>query len=85
VPHHRIVQIHLAGTPTRQADHRYRRPRDRSGLGFYRETIELTGSVSTLIEWDAIPDFPRLAFEAEKARAVRDSALFRRERALGRP
>jgi len=37
---------------------------------------ELTGPVSTLIEWDdEIPDWPVLAAEAEKARAARDATL----------
>jgi hypothetical protein len=48
----------------------------------YRETIELAGPVSTLIEWDEdIPALPVLLSEAERARTVRDAALAaRRER-----
>ncbi len=46
----------------------------------YRETIELTGPVSTLIEWDdRIPELPVLLAEAEKARGVRSAALASRE------
>ena len=42
----------------------------------YRETIALTGPVSTLVEWDdEIPEFGVLAAEAERARAVRDEGL----------
>jgi uncharacterized protein (UPF0276 family) len=89
VPHHRIVQIHLAG---------------HTNLGkyiidthdghvidpvwdLYRETIELTGPVSTLIEWDDnIPELEVLLDEATKAKAVRDSALAtHRARLAGTP
>jgi hypothetical protein len=42
----------------------------------YRETIRLSGPVSTLIEWDdEIPEWPVLAAEAEKARSARNEAL----------
>lgn len=78
VPHERIVQIHLAGhtnlgkyiidTHTGQVIDPV--------WDLYRETIELAGSVSTLIEWDdEIPEFSVLAAEAAKAKAVRDAAL----------
>ena len=42
----------------------------------YRETIRLSGAVSTLIEWDdESPVWAVLAAEAEKARAARNEAL----------
>lgn len=88
VPHRRIVQIHLAGH-TNLGDYIID---THSGhvidpvWDLYRETIELAGSVSTLIEWDdEIPEFSVVAAEAEKARRVREAALVRRaERLAGR-
>jgi hypothetical protein len=45
----------------------------------YAKLIELTGPVSTLIEWDdAIPEWSVLAEEMERARGVREAALARR-------
>jgi uncharacterized protein (UPF0276 family) len=88
VPHHRIVQIHLAGHTNlgKLIIDTHAGPVIDPVWDLYRETIELAGSVSTLIEWDdEIPEFPRLAAEADKARSVRDAALFRRsERLAGR-
>jgi len=74
VPHERIVQIHLAGHTNLGA---YIIDTHRGEVSdpvwdLYRRTIELTGPVSTLIEWDdEIPTFDVLLAEAEKARAVR--------------
>lgn len=78
VPHERIVQIHLAGHTNlgkyvidTHSGHIIDPVWD-----LYRETIELAGSVSTLIEWDdQIPEFSVLQAEADKARGVRDAAL----------
>lgn len=78
VPHERIVQIHLAGHTNlgkyvidTHSGHVIDPVWD-----LYRETIELAGSVSTLIEWDdQIPEFSVLQAEADKARGVRDVAL----------
>ncbi len=77
VPHDRIVQIHLAGHTNlgryiidTHDDHVIDPVWE-----LYRETIELTGPVSTLIEWDdRIPELPVLLAEAEKARGVRSEA-----------
>jgi uncharacterized protein len=88
LPHHRIVQIHLAGHTNLGSyiidthDGHVIEP----VWELYRETIELTGPVSTLIEWDdKIPDLCVLLAEAERARRVRDAASFRRsERLAGR-
>jgi uncharacterized protein len=78
VPHERIVQIHLAGHTNLGA---YIVDTHRGEVidpvwDLYRRTIELTGPVSTLIEWDdEIPTFDLLMAEAEKARRVRELAL----------
>lgn len=73
IPYDRVVQIHLAGHT------------DRGGYlldthcaevsapvwDLYRRTLQLTGPVSTLIEWDEqIPTLPVLVAEAKKARAL---------------
>ncbi len=78
VPHDRIVQIHLAGHTHlgRYIIDTHRGHVAPSVLELYQETIRLAGPVSTLIEWDdEIPDFPVLAAEADKVRALRDEAL----------
>jgi len=83
VPHERIVQIHLAGHTNlgkyiidTHSGHVIDPVWD-----LYRETIELTGPVSTLIEWDdEIPEFSVVQAEAERARKVRDLALEARTR-----
>ncbi|HTN92025.1 MAG TPA: DUF692 domain-containing protein, partial [Sorangium sp.] len=75
VPHHRIVQFHLAGHT-----HHGRYILDTHSdhvtdavWALYRRAVEHTGDVSTLIEWDDdIPAFEVLAAEAEKARAIRE-------------
>jgi uncharacterized protein (UPF0276 family) len=78
VPHGRIVQIHLAGH-TNLGTHIIDTHRGEvidPVWALYRRTIELTGPVSTLVEWDdEIPAFEVVKAEAEKARAVRDNAL----------
>ena len=78
VPHERIVQIHLAGHTNLGA---YIIDTHRGEVSdpvwdLYRRTIELTGPVSTLIEWDdEIPAFDVLMAEAAKARSVRSEVL----------
>ncbi|MBX3183977.1 MAG: DUF692 domain-containing protein [Polyangiaceae bacterium] len=78
VPHHRIVQIHLAGHTQRGThilDTHSAEVAD-PVWDLYRETIGLAGPVSTLIEWDDdIPPLERVLEEAERARAVRDGAV----------
>ncbi len=78
VPHHRIVQIHLAGH-TNYGDYiidTHSAHVIDAVWDLYRRTIELTGPVSTLIEWDDdIPPFATLVAEADRARAVRDEVL----------
>jgi hypothetical protein len=86
VPHERIVQIHLAGHTNLGAyiiDTHDRHVID-PVWDLYRETIELTGSVSTLVEWDDdIPELGVVLAEAERARRVRDDALERRAATSG--
>jgi uncharacterized protein (UPF0276 family) len=81
VPHERIVQIHLAGH-TNLGTHIIDTHRGQvidPVLDLYRETIKLSGPVSTLIEWDdEIPELPVLLAEAERARKVRDEGLAQR-------
>jgi uncharacterized protein (UPF0276 family) len=78
VPHERIVQIHLAGHTHLGA---YIIDTHRGHVidpvwELYRQTIKLTGPVSTLIEWDdEIPAFDVLNAEAERARTIRSEAL----------
>jgi uncharacterized protein (UPF0276 family) len=78
VPHERIVQIHLAGHTNlgKYIIDTHRGHVIDEVWALYRETIRLSGPVSTLIEWDdQIPEWPVLAAEAEKARSARNEAL----------
>jgi uncharacterized protein (UPF0276 family) len=78
VPAERIVQIHLAGH-TNLGTHIIDTHRGHvidPVWDLYRLTIERTGAVSTLIEWDdEIPELDVLLAEAERARIERDRAL----------
>ena len=78
VPHERIVQIHLAGH-TNVGTHIIDTHDDHvidPVWDLYRLTIEHTGPVSTLIEWDdQIPELEVLLAEAERARSERERAL----------
>ncbi len=75
VPHHRVVQMHLAGHTNRgkyiidtHSDHVID-----PVWALYRRACEKCGPVSTLVEWDDdIPPFETLLAEAEKARVIRD-------------
>jgi uncharacterized protein (UPF0276 family) len=73
VPHESVVQIHLAG-PTdcgRYLVDTHDQPVPARVWELYRLAQELTGGVSTLLEWDAnIPDFPELVAELRKAEAA---------------
>ncbi|WP_437291275.1 MNIO family bufferin maturase [Sorangium sp. So ce406] len=75
VPHHRIVQFHLAGH-THHGKYILDTHSDRVAdavWALYRRAVGHTGDVSTLIEWDDdLPAFEVLAAEAEKARAIRE-------------
>jgi len=89
IPHQRVVQIHLAGHTNLGKyiidthDGHVIDP----VWDLYRETIEQTGAVSTLIEWDDnIPELDVLLGEATKAKQVREAALARRHaRLAGQP
>lgn len=71
IPHERVVQFHLAGHTncrTHLIDTHDGHVID-PVWQLYREAYELTGGVSTLLEWDAkIPEFPVLHAEVLKAR-----------------
>lgn len=73
LPHERVVQMHLAGH-TEVATHivdTHDRPVADPVWELYAIASELTGGVSTLIEWDeALPPFPEVHAEVLKARDV---------------
>jgi uncharacterized protein (UPF0276 family) len=73
ITHDAVVQIHLAG-PTdcgRYLVDTHDQPVPAPVWELYRLAHELTGGVSTLLEWDAnIPDFPELVAELSKAEAA---------------
>lgn len=73
LPHEAVVQIHLAG-PTdcgRYLVDTHDQPVPAPVWELYKLAQELTGGVSTLLEWDAnIPDFPELVAELRKAEAA---------------
>ena len=74
VPHHRVVQMHLAGHSNFG---RYILDTHSAHVidpvwELYRRACELVGDVSSLVQWeDDIPTFDVLLAEAEKARAIR--------------
>jgi len=78
VPAHRIAQIHLAGHTNHGAyivDTHSAHVID-PVWDLYRRTIERTGPVSTLVEWDDdIPPFETLVAEANIARGIRDEVV----------
>lgn len=73
LPFDSIVQIHLAG-PTDCGQYlvdTHDQPVPTPVWHLYKLAQELTGGVSTLLEWDAnIPDFPELVEELSKAEAA---------------
>jgi uncharacterized protein (UPF0276 family) len=82
VPHERILQIHLAGHTNlgKYIIDTHRGSVVEPVLDLYRQTIALSGPISTLIEWDdEIPGLPVLLAEAERARRARDEGLALRE------
>jgi len=73
LPHSSIVQIHLAGPADcgQYLVDTHDQPVPKPVWHLYKLAQELTGGVSTLLEWDAnIPDFPDLVAELNKADAV---------------
>jgi uncharacterized protein (UPF0276 family) len=73
LPHDNIVQLHIAG-PTdcgRYLVDTHDQPVPATVWRLYKLAQELTGGVSTLLEWDAnIPEFPELVLELKKAEAA---------------
>lgn len=73
LPHEHIVQMHIAG-PTDYGDllvDTHDHPVPTEVWKLYKLVHELTGGVSTLLEWDAqIPDYPELVEELFKAKKV---------------
>lgn len=73
LPLDKVVQFHLAGH-TNKGTHIIDTHDDhvvKPVWELYQQTIELTGAVSTLLEWDAnIPDFPNLKKEVLKAKEI---------------
>jgi len=71
LPHQHIVQMHIAG-PTDCGDlliDTHDQPVPSEVWKLYARAQQLTGGVSTLLEWDAkIPDYPDLLIELYKAR-----------------
>ncbi|MGH2652555.1 MAG: MNIO family bufferin maturase [Actinomycetota bacterium] len=78
LPHERIVQFHLAGhtdCTTHKIDTHDREVVD-PVWELYRTAHQLTGGVSTLLEWDAnIPPFPVVHDEVLKAKRFMDEHL----------
>lgn len=78
LPPERIVQIHLAG-PTDCGDYlidTHDGPVPAPVWRLYALAQQLTGGVSTLLEWDArLPTYPELLAELHKARAVLGGAI----------
>jgi uncharacterized protein (UPF0276 family) len=73
IPGELVGQFHLAGhtDPGGYLFDTHSRPIIDAVWDLYREALAQWGPVATLIEWDEdIPPFPRLAEEAEKARAI---------------
>lgn len=77
VPHHRVVQMHLAGHTRfeRYILDTHSAPVVPPVWELYRRACQRCPEVSTLIEWDDdIPELPVLLAEAERARVIRDEA-----------
>jgi uncharacterized protein len=73
LPHQHIVQFHIAG-PTDYGEllvDTHDQPVPQQVWGLYKLAHELTGGVSTLLEWDAnIPEYHELVAELFKAKKV---------------
>jgi uncharacterized protein (UPF0276 family) len=71
IPHERVVQMHLAGYQDKGSHivDTHDRPVSDPVWKLYGTAVELTGGVSTLIEWDDdLPPFPEVHAEVLKAR-----------------
>jgi uncharacterized protein (UPF0276 family) len=73
IPHKAVVQMHVAG-PTDCDTYlldTHDQPVPTQVWHLYKLAQELTGGVSTLLEWDAnIPEYPELVAEVQKAKQV---------------
>lgn len=73
IPHKAVVQMHIAG-PTDCGDYlidTHDQPVPTDVWKLYRLAQELTGGVSSLLEWDSnIPEYDELVAEVHKARKV---------------
>lgn len=78
LPHRQVVQIHLAG-PTEYGDclvDTHDQPVPARVWELYALAQQLTGGVSTLLEWDAnLPDYDGLLGELNKARQVMEGSM----------
>ncbi|MEQ7816534.1 DUF692 domain-containing protein [Xanthomonas hortorum pv. hederae] len=78
LPHRQVVQIHLAG-PTQYGDclvDTHDQPVPARVWELYALAQQLTGGVSTLLEWDAnLPDYDGLLDELNKARQVMEGSM----------
>jgi uncharacterized protein len=73
LPHERILQIHVAGHTTVRGTliDTHSRPVIDPVWALYRRALELTGPVSTSVEWDDdIPELKDVVLEAERARTI---------------
>jgi uncharacterized protein (UPF0276 family) len=73
LPHEHIVQMHIAGPTDCGAllVDTHDQPVPSEVWRLYKQAQQLTGGVSTLLEWDAkIPEYPELLEELFKAREV---------------
>jgi hypothetical protein len=78
VPHHRVVQMHLAGHTRfdKYIIDTHSGPVIDEVWRVYEHAVRRCGSVSTLVEWDdEIPAFEVAHAEVDKARALRDRVL----------
>ncbi|MBB3805278.1 hypothetical protein FHR51_001412 [Xanthomonas arboricola] len=78
LPHRQVVQIHLAG-PTQYGDclvDTHDQPVPARVWELYALAQQLTGGVSTLLEWDAnLPGYDGLLGELDKARQVMEGSM----------
>jgi uncharacterized protein (UPF0276 family) len=85
LPHERIVQMHLAGH-TDMGDYiadTHDRPVAEPVWDLYSAAIEMTGPVSTLLEWDErLPPFQSILDELHKAKHHLLASLKSKERSL---
>lgn len=80
LPHNRVKEIHLAGFADKgeYVIDAHNNPVAQGVWDLYEETLKLTGTVPTLIEWDNdIPELDVLLAEKEKAQSYLDTHLIK--------